>query len=452
VSGAWEEAAIADVADLIRGVTYSKADATDAPRVGYSPVLRATNIQDARLVLDKDLVFVPSHNVSAAQRLRPGDIVVATSSGSKHLVGKSALMRADWAGSFGAFCAAIRPKASVEARYLAAFLQSPRYWEQIGRKAMGVNINNLRRGDIESVVLPVPPIADQRRIVAEIEKQFSRLDEAVANLQRVRANLKRVKASVLKAAVEGRLVETEANIARSEARTYECSDEFVAKFQADPRRLRTKRSRERIAPAVSPDRELPSGWSWVSADDVCSQITDGEHIQPKYQRVGYPLLTAKNVRDGYVAREGAGLIGQSEFENCLKRCAPAEGDILIVSVGATTGRSAIVGPGEPFALVRSVLLLKPLVVPRFLLAVVQSPACQAYIRRASGSTAQAHLYIKDTRCMPIPVPPLAEQHRIVAELDRRLSIIEGAEAEVDANLKRAQSLRQAVLAKNLSGA
>ena len=67
--------------------------------------------------------------------------------------------------------------------------------------------------------LPIPPIGEQREIVAEIEKQFSRLDEAVANLQRVKANLKRYKASVLKAAVEGRLVETEATLARREGRS-----------------------------------------------------------------------------------------------------------------------------------------------------------------------------------------------------------------------------------------
>jgi len=134
------------------------------------------------------------------------------------------------------------------------------------------------------------------------------------------------------------------------------------------------------------------------------------------------------------------------ISDSLKRCAPCEGDILIVSVGATTGRAAIVGPSKPFALVRSVLLLKPLIPSQFLLSTIQSPWCQTYIQRASGSTAQAHLYIKDTRAIPIALPPPAEHVRIVAELDRRLSIVREVEAEVDGNLKRAQSLRQATLA------
>ncbi len=146
---AWVEVQISDVAELIRGVTYAKDDARSSPEDGYLPLLRATNIQSSSLVLDADLVFVPETKISANQSLRAGDIVLATSSGSKHLVGKSALLRHEWRGSFGAFCAAIRPKENIDPKYLASFLQSPAYWKQIGEKSMGVNINNLRRGDIE---------------------------------------------------------------------------------------------------------------------------------------------------------------------------------------------------------------------------------------------------------------------------------------------------------------
>jgi type I restriction enzyme S subunit len=158
VSGNWEQVVISDVAELVRGVTYSKEDSRDTPAEGLSPVLRATNIQDSRLVLDSDLVYVPSDNVSATQRLRAGDIVMATSSGSKHLVGKSALMRTDWVGSFGAFCAALRARPNIDPRYLFAFLQSPAYWKQVTKKALGVNINNLRRGDIETLAEVAPQI------------------------------------------------------------------------------------------------------------------------------------------------------------------------------------------------------------------------------------------------------------------------------------------------------
>ena len=251
----WPDAALTDVASLVRGVSYPKTDARDEPSAGYVPVLRATNIQDSRLVLDADLVYVAERNVAGEQRLRPGDIVVATSSGSKHLVGKSGQLHSGWHGSFGAFCAAIRPRPNIDSRYLALFLQSPGYWRQITKKALGVNINNLRRSDLETLRLPLPPADVQRRIVAELEKQFSRLDEAVANLKRVKANLKRYKAAVLKAAVEGRLVPTEAELARRAGRGYETGVQLLQRI-LDERRRQWSGRRKYKEPAP-PDTDLP---------------------------------------------------------------------------------------------------------------------------------------------------------------------------------------------------
>jgi type I restriction enzyme S subunit len=336
----------------------------------------------------------------------------------------------------------------IEGAYLKYFLNSAAFV----RYTSHLNAGDRPRVDFDQLApyeIPVPGKDEQRRIVAEIEKQFSRLDEAVANLKRIKANLKRYKAAVLKAAVEGRLVLTEAELARREGRSYETGAQLLQRI------LRIRRSqwrgkgkyKEPAARDTANLLELPEGWVWAAADQVCSQITDGEHIQPRYQPVGYPMLTAKNVRDGYVSFENVDHIAENDFRACLKRCAPVEGDVLIVSVGATTGRAALVGHCKPFALVRSVLLLRPLISSRFLLNSLQAPWCQTYIRRASGSTAQAHLYIKDTRTIPLPLPPLAEQHRIVAEIDRRLSLVRGVEGEVDTNLKRAERLRQSVLTR-----
>ena len=299
----WTEVRIADVADLIRGVTYAKDDARSSEQDGYVAVLRATNIQAARLVLDSDLVFVPEANVSGTQKLRAGDIVVATSSGSKHLVGKSALLGHDWGGSFGAFCAAIRPAESVDPRYLASFLQSPSYWKQIGEKSMGVNINNLRRGDIESVLLPLPDLDEQRHIVAEIDKQFSRLDEAVTNLQRVKANLKRYKAAVLKAAVEGRLVETEASIARREGRDYETGEQLLRRL-LESRRKEWKGRGKYKQPKTEfegDQGDFPEGWSSASVESLSALVEYGTSAKTNEDTSGVPVLRMGNISDGFLS-------------------------------------------------------------------------------------------------------------------------------------------------------
>lgn len=445
----WPEARIADVADLIRGVTYAKDDARSSEQVGYVPVLRATNIQATRLVLDSDLVFVPEANVSATQKLRAGDIVVATSSGSKHLVGKSALLGHDWGGSFGAFCAAIRPTEAVDPRYLASFLQSPSYWKQIGEKSMGVNINNLRRGDIESVQLPLPDLDEQRRVVAEIDKQFSRLDEAVANLQRVKANLKRYKAAVLKAAVEGRLVETEASLARREGRGYETGDQLLQRI------LEARRSqwvgRGKFKEPDGPKRlelpEVPEGWTWATLPQLGELNRGKSKHRPRDDKAlyggPYPFIQTGDVRrsDGSIAE-----FSQTYSELGLQQSRLWPAGTLCITIAANIAETGILQMNACF----------PDSVVGFMADQGQTTTeyVEVFIRTAkdnldrfASATAQKNINLEVLQAVAVPVPPMGEQRRIVDELDRVLSILRGVGREVDANLQRAQALRNSVLCR-----
>ena len=109
--------------------------------------------------------------------------------------------------------AAIRPSSGVPSRYILYALRATE--DELRSRSTGTTFEAIRGDDLRSHVLPLPPLPEQRRIVAEIEKQFTRLDASVAALKRVQANLKRYRASVLKAACEGKLVPTEAVLARS---------------------------------------------------------------------------------------------------------------------------------------------------------------------------------------------------------------------------------------------
>lgn len=337
----------------------------------------------------------------------------------------------------------------------------------------GAGLAHITAGKFKDSILLLPPFKEQRRIVAEIEKQFTRLDAAVAALKRVQANLKRYRAAVLKAACEGRLVPTEAELARKEGRSFETGEQLLArilkerrakwegdqlaKMQAsgkppknDDWKKKYKEPRESNATNLP---HLPEGWIWASADQLCSQVTDGEHIQPPYQPEGCPMLSAMHVRDGWVEFENFGRISETAFSEAVKRCKPEMGDILIVSVGATTGRPAIVQINEPFAIVRSVLLLKCVrsVYAAFLLNWIRSPWCQEWIRTASGASAQPHFYISDTKRMPIPLPPEQEIARIAEELDRTLPSLNSAGHTVTTDLARADRLRQAILKRGFEG-
>ena len=159
------------------------------------------------LTLDStdDLVYVPQEYVSEVQLLNPGDIVIAASSGSRHVVGKAAALTVPWVGSFGAFCYGLRPYLQETASYISLFLQTSTYRDYVSALSAGVNINNLRREHIEGVPLPVAPLNEQCRIVAKIEELFSELDKGVESLKTARTQLKVYRQALLKHAFEGKL-------------------------------------------------------------------------------------------------------------------------------------------------------------------------------------------------------------------------------------------------------
>lgn len=160
---------LSEVSEVIRGVSFGSSEGQPAAAQGYLPVLRAGNIQD-RLNLDNDLVWVPEARISSKQLVRQHDIVMCTSSGSASVVGKCARADSDWQGSFGAFCAGIRAKASkCDPGYLFHYLRSPAFtsWSS---KSAGANIKNIRKSELEDFQIPLPPLPEQRRIAVVLDK------------------------------------------------------------------------------------------------------------------------------------------------------------------------------------------------------------------------------------------------------------------------------------------
>src|ERR1019366_1230092 len=412
-----------------------------------------------------DIADAPSR---ARQRLKAADVVISMTRPNLNAV---AIVPEPLEGSIGSTGFHVLRSSVMSQRWLAYRVQAQDFVSAMSQKVQGALYPAVRPKDIAGFLVDVPPRAEQDRMVAETEKQFTRLDAATTALTRVHANLKRYRTSVLKAACEGRLVPTEAELARKDGRDYEPADKLLqrilrqrrARWEADtlakmqasgklPKDNHWKQKyKEPSAPETSNLPPLPEGWRWASADEICSKITDGEHIQPPYRDFGRPLLTAKHVQDGWVDFRDFGRIDDESFAKARARCAPAKGDILIVSVGATTGRTGIVREEPSFAIVRSVLLLRPIINPRYLLTWTQSPSCQDWIRSASGSTAQAHFYISDAKRMPIALAPEMEQQAIADERDRMLSVLDALQAALLNKVRSSASLRQAILRHAFTG-
>ena len=200
----WAIAQLDALGARYRGVSYARGDASPNARKGYIPILRANNIAGDKLVFE-ELVFVPPTCVSAVQYIQNGDVLIAMSSGSKSVVGKTAQALENWEGAFGAFCGVLRPSSALCARYLGLYLRTQYYRHKISELAAGTNINNLKAEHFSEIEVPIAPLAEQKRIVAKAEKLLEKVDASRARLEKVSALLKRFRQSVLAAACSGRL-------------------------------------------------------------------------------------------------------------------------------------------------------------------------------------------------------------------------------------------------------
>ena len=190
--------------ELASAIQYGYTAKSSQKAVGPK-FLRITDIQDDSVNWD-GVPFCKIESEKKGKYLLEKDDLVFTRTGAT--VGKSYLIRSPVPESvFASYLIRVRLTEVVDPTYVSYFFRASDYWRQISESAAGIGQPNVNGKKLGKVVIPVAPRDQQDRIVAEIEKQFSRLDEAVASLKRVKANLKRYKAAVLKATVEGKLTE-----------------------------------------------------------------------------------------------------------------------------------------------------------------------------------------------------------------------------------------------------
>jgi type I restriction enzyme S subunit len=442
---------LSEVADVVRGIAFPKEDKSYVQRPGDVACLRTTNVQ--KQVEWDDLWFVPAKHVKRDdQNVRNGDILISTAN-SYELVGKVAqVVGLPTPATLGAFISLIRPKDGVHPKFLYHQLAWGKTQTHIREMSSNTtNISNVSTKKLATLELAMPDFDEQTLVVAELEKQFSRLDDAVANLQRVKANLKRYKASVLKDAVEGRLVPTEAELARSEGRSFEPGEQLLQRILEERRNSWSGRGKFKTPDAPERDKtQLPDGWTWSSID----QLADvGTGATPNRSKVEFwadgdvPWVTSGVANGDYVDKA-------TEF---VTQRALAETNLTIYPAG--TLLVAMYGEGKTRG--KCAELRIPATTNQALAALQVNDQVRAYLRHflelnyeemrkvASGGV-QPNLNLSLVRAVAVPLPPIVEQVRIVSELDRRLSLVRGVEAEVDANLRRAANLRQSVLAAAFS--
>ena len=313
---------------------------------------------------------------------------------------------------------------------------------EFARAARGVGIHHLGAKTLSDWEVHLPPPDEQRRIVETVDSYFTRLDHVTATLERVRRNLKRYRASILKAAVEGRLVPTEAELARAEGRDYEPSSVLLGRVLAERRqrweegelaRMKaagktptTDKWKTRYKEPAEPDTAtLPSlaeGWCWATVDQILSErLVNGRSV--KTADDGIPVLRLTSLRDGLVdlGESKIGAWSASEAAPFLIRkndifVSRGNGSIHLVGLGAIVCEP----PGSvafPDTLIR--VRLCDGIDRRFFLALWNSRDTRDQIERKAKTTAGIYkVNQEDVATCVLPVPPLAEQVRIRDVVDK----------------------------------
>jgi type I restriction enzyme S subunit len=397
----WPVRTLGEVCDFVRGVTYDKADARSETKSGFIPLLRATNITEKGL-LREDFVYIPSDGVRADQKLMSGDALITIASGSASVVGRSVLVEDPGEVTFGAFCGVLRPSPKILPRYLSHFMSSRSVRTAWSAAAQGTNINNLKRDDILQTECLLPPLEEQKRIVALLDAATVSVTELSACYEQARTHANELFTSALGEALGG-------------------NPDWPVKSLSE-------------IGAIKGGKRLPKGTPW--------SITVTSH----------PYIRATDIRDGQIRTDGLVYVPDKIWP-VISRYIVEEGDVLITIAG-TIGSVAEVPRELSLAnLTENAARITSLqgVLPAYLSYFLRSPEVRKRFENLATTTTQAKLALFRIEAIQLSVPPLEEQKRIVAQLDSMRAKTSEMVAAYDAMLQGARNLRQSILEAAFAG-
>ena len=448
----WRTVPLGEIADVKLGKMLDKAKQPKGPVIPY---LRNINIRWGAVDTDdlREMPFGPDELDRFG--LEAGDVLVCEGGEP----GRAAV----WDGrlpdlKFQKAIHRVRFNVPFEPRLLVYLLELLAKTGGLERRFTGSTIKHFTREAFIQLPVPVAPLAKQRETIAEIEKQLTRLDAGVAALRRVQANLKRYRAAVLKAACEGRLVPTEAELARQDVRAYETGAELLSRIIIERSEGGSGQSADSKAAAPAPTTlgTLPEGWASASVGTV-GFVQLGRQRSPKDHSGPHmrPYLRVANVYEDRLDLTDVKAMNFTPSEFKIFELRPND---VLLNEGQSlewVGRPAIYQGEIPEACFQNTLVrFRPCasVNPRFALTVFLAFMHDGRFQKiAKWTTNIAHLGAARFAEMGFPLPPLAEQNRIVAEVDRLLTVAQATQATVSTALLRAGRLRQSILQAAFSG-
>lgn len=339
-------------------------------------------------------------------------------------------------------CAVIpKDKSKLSAQYLYRYLDLNKEKELVSRMKGMANVS-LPMKSIAEVEIPIPPIEVQYDIVSI----FEALEETNYTLQDEQSHqlslLKKLRQQILQDAVQGKLVPQDP--------IDEPASVLLERIKAEKEKLvrENKIKKEKPLPPIRLEEipfEIPENWSWCRLSEIFD-VRDGTHDTPKYVNNGVPFITSKNISSGRIDFKDVKYISLSDHIEFSKRSKVEQNDILFAMIGSI-GNPVIVQEIEQEFSIKNVALFK-----NFFKTNLRTDYLYWYLRnesenfnKISRGAIQRFVSLQILRQNLIPLPPLQEQHRIVAKIEQLMTLCDELEQSIEQNQKNTQELLQVAL-------
>ena len=426
----WEWVRVADCISNKTGLSYNKGN-LEVHSDNMIRVLRGGNIADMNYTFKTDDVMISEEFVKSELYLKKNTLITPAVTSLEH-IGKIGRIEQNYSDTVvGGFVLMLTPHIDddILSQYLLIAFSSP-YFRDRCRKIVnksGQAFYNLSREKMMQLFVPIPPLAEQHRIVAKIEELLPFVDryaEAYEKLEKFNAKFPEdMKKSILQYAIQGKLVEQ-----RPEEGT---AEELYKEIQEEKQKLikEGKIKKEKPLAEITDDEipfDIPDSWKWVRLSDVID-VRDGTHDTPGYIPEGYPLITGKDFYNGYFDFSKTKYISKEDYNEIIKRSKVDVDDILFSMIGGNIG-SMIVITSENYIdmAIKNVALFK-----QYNYDVSLSGYLEVFLRSqvpnmqamAKGG-AQSFVSLNMLRNYLFPLPPMEEQKRITSRINEMLQICE----------------------------
>jgi type I restriction enzyme, S subunit len=420
-----------ELGEVIEYGKTEKSDPKDIPDEAW--ILELEDVEKDTSKLLQKLTFSERKSKSTKNKFLPGDV----------LYGKlrpylNKVIIADEKGYCTTEIIPIRSNQAVDGQFLFYWLKHPIFLEYVEAVSHGINMPRLGTEAGLQAPFILAPLNEQKRIADRLDHLLTHIDKAKAHLDRIPPLLKRFRQSVLAAATSGKLTEDwrEAN---GNMQSVKVIQKTIQKKVSEDNSL--------------PDIDLPESWAWTTAIQSCSQVVDCHNKTAPYTNDGIKLIRTSNIRNGRIDLEDTKFINQSTYEFWSKRCPPKPGD-LIFTREAPMAEVGMIPDNEVICMGQRMMLLRvdvSFLLNYYLLFALQAPYVKIYSDQVAVGTGVKHLRVRDVDHLPIPLPPLKEQHEIVRRIEALFAKADRIEAQYQKARQAVDRLTPALLAKAFRG-